>query len=160
MQERSDGLLRGPRKNRVNEMDRLASSPWTLETLVAAHAGLLDHSEEVRCAALLSLLEIAKRSNEPLQLTPVDLVSYYSGDWTVASRMIPAIFKALLDLGTPEGDNAASDMTGPYTRNEDFEWFLEYAASKNHSAFLQRLKSEELSKTKRAMLSRALQKIE
>jgi hypothetical protein len=63
---RTDGLLRGPRNERKELMAALGDAPWNLETFLAFHLGLLDHSEEVRLAAMKLSSVWRKESRSPL----------------------------------------------------------------------------------------------
>jgi len=68
---RTDGLLRGPRNERKEPMTALGDAPWDMEIFLAFHLGLLDHSEDVRVAAMEALQCMAQRKPGPLALTPV-----------------------------------------------------------------------------------------
>ena len=70
MEERSDQLLRGSRKERVETMLSLSEDEWDLNTLLNLFLGILDHAEDVRIAAMDALMEIAARSPEPFTVSP------------------------------------------------------------------------------------------
>ena len=75
---RTDGLLRGPRNERKELMSALGDAPWDMETFLGFHLGLLDHSEDVRVAAMEALQCIAQRKPAPLALTPVALWAHFT----------------------------------------------------------------------------------
>ena len=101
LEEPSDGLLRGSRKDRIAQMLSLREAEWNLYTLLDLHLGLLDHAEEVRLAAVESLPAAAKIP-EPITLTPADFLARYMFSFTSASGAAPQIFEFLVELGTPE----------------------------------------------------------
>ena len=99
---RTDGLLRGPRNERKELMSALGDAPWDMETFLAFHLGLLDHSEDVRVAAMEALQCTAQRKPGPLALTPVALLAHFMHAFTVASGIGLATFRCLVELDTAE----------------------------------------------------------
>jgi hypothetical protein len=59
MYERSDGLMRGSREERTQEVFGLHESDWDFDTLLGIIKGFLDHAEDIRLVAMETLLEIA-----------------------------------------------------------------------------------------------------
>ncbi len=51
MYERSDGLMRGSRQERIQEVLDLRGADWDFNTLLGIIQGILDHAEDVRLAA-------------------------------------------------------------------------------------------------------------
>ncbi len=71
MYERSDVLMRGSRENRIQEVFGLQESDWDFDALLGIIQGILDHAENVRLAAMETLLEIAGQKKAPMSLTPL-----------------------------------------------------------------------------------------
>jgi hypothetical protein len=76
MYERSDGLMRGSREERVEEVFGLQECDWDFDTLLGIVQGMLDHAEDVRLAAMETLLEIAGQRKAPMSLAPVSVIEY------------------------------------------------------------------------------------
>jgi len=153
--DRNDGLMRGSREQRIAEMRSLGDVDWNPDALLYLHIGLLDHSENVRSAALEALLEISRRRPKPFEISPVTLLSYCLFGWTVSSGNTPRIFRFLAQLGTPEADEAIEGvMEGPveHLRNEDFEEFMCALAENGKIETVKRLASRKISSTKNKIL--------
>jgi hypothetical protein len=101
MDERNDGLLRGSREGRIDQTLALAESPWSVDTLLGLHVALLDHAEEVRAAAMSTLMEIAGKNPTPVSVSPLDVLGPYMFSFTVASGVVPQVFRLLVKIGTP-----------------------------------------------------------
>jgi hypothetical protein len=99
---------------------------------------------------------IAKRKPKSVALTPVNLLAHFLFDFTVSSGMRVATFNALVDLGTPEGDEAVEQVLLQTQRNEDFGDFVGVLQRAGKLALLGTLESSKLSKTKSAILQDAL----
>ena len=153
---RNDGLLRGSREERIEAMLSLAIANWSLETLLELHFGLLDHAEEVRAAAMDTLQAIAKRKPDPISLTPADMLSRFVFSFTVSSGVRLATFRALVELETPETDDAVEQILLYTVRNEDFSDFVQVLQRVGKAEILRRLPPSRLSKTKAAILRSAL----
>lgn len=159
--DRNDGLMRGSRKQRSEEMRSLGDAEWNPGTLLYLHIGLLDHAEDVRSAALEALLEMSTRQPKPFTISPVMLLSYCLFDWTVSSGNTPRIFRFLAQLGTPDADEAIEAiMEGPveHLRNEDFEEFLSALAENGKMETINRLANRKISTTKNKILRRVLER--
>lgn len=156
MDFRGDGLLRGPREERMHAMSSLSEAGWSLNTILELHCGLLDHAEDVRAAAMAALQAIASRKPKPASLTPVDLLSYFLFDFTVASGVRVATFNTLVEVGTPEADRAVEQVLENTQRNEDFSDFIKVLQRAGKSELLSRLQPARFSKTKVAILRSAL----
>jgi len=116
---------------------------------------LLDHSENVRSAALEALLEISRLRPEPISISPATLLSHCLFDWTVSSGNTPRIFRFLAELGTTEADEAIEAiMEGPVEqlRNEDFEKFMCALAENGKRETVKRLSNRKISTTKNKIL--------
>jgi len=159
--DRNDGLMRGSRKQRSEETRSLGDAEWNPGTLLYLHIGLLDHAEDVRSAALDALLEISRRLPKPFTISPVTLLSYCLFDWTVSSGNTPRIFRSLVQLGTPEADEAVEAiMEGPveHLRNEDFEEFICALAENGKMETIKGLAERKISTTKNKILRRLLER--
>ena len=117
MDNRNDGLLRGSRTERCEQMNALKTAEWSLATLLELHVGLLDHADEVRYAAILALKEIAgKRQPQSVKVAPLDLLSQYSeGDFWFFAEFGPpealAIAERILTQKVANGSNAEFEAT-------------------------------------------------
>jgi len=160
MGERSDKLLRGSRKERVETMLSLTAEEWDLNTLLNLFLGILDHAEDVRMAAMDALMEVATRSPEPFTVSPISMLTPYMFDFTVASGYTPYMFRALVQLGTPEALQAAESALKRVARNEDFRKFLDILIEEGKSEVLRNIDGEDLSKQKTRLLRDALDGIE
>lgn len=160
MAERSGKLLRGSREERVETMLSLQREEWNLNTLLYLHLGILDHSEDVRIAAMDTLMEIATRSPEPFTVSPISMLIRYIFDFTVASGYTPHMFRSLVQLGTPEAVQAAESALRHVERNEDFREFANVLIEEGKSDVLRNMAGEKLSKQKSKILRDALDAIE
>jgi hypothetical protein len=156
MEEQSDGLLRGSRKDRIAQMLSLREAEWNLYTLLDLHLGLLDHAEEVRLAATESLQAIAAKIPEPITLTPADFLARHMFSFTAASGAARQIFEFLVELGTPEAIQLAKEALEHVSRNEDFKAFLETLAHYGRLDLLRQLPQDKLGKVKRDLVRRSL----
>lgn len=156
---RSDGLLRGSREERVQAVLGLADTEWDLGTLLDAHCALLDHAEDVRVAAMEALQAIAKRRPEPVAVTPVRLLSAFLFRFTIASGMRVDTFRFLVQLKTPEADEAVERALIDAQRNEDFRDFICVLQDARRMDLAGRLKPVRLPKTKAAILRSALNSV-
>jgi len=96
MYERSDGLMRGSRKERIQEVFGLQESDWDFDTLLGIIQGILDHAEDVRLAAMEMLLEIAKQKRAPMSLTPVSVIEYFMFSFSASTKATQRIFGFLV----------------------------------------------------------------
>ncbi len=160
MEERSNKLLRGSRKERVETMLSLNEEEWDLNTLLNLYLGILDHAEDVRIAAMDALMEIAARSPEPFTVSPISMLTPYMFDFTVASGYVPYLFRYLVQLGTPEAVQTAESALKRVARNEDFRKFLDILIEEGKSDVLRNMAEENLSKQKTRLLRDALNTIE
>lgn len=157
--DRNDGLMRGSREERITEMRSLGKAEWNPGTLLYLHIGLLDHVEDVRSAALDALLEISRGLPTPFTISPVTLLSYCLFDWTGSTGNTPRIFRSLVQLGTPEADEAIEAIMeghADHLRNEDFEEFICALAENGKMEDINRLLNRKLSTTKTKILRRIL----
>ena len=153
---RSDGLLRGAREDRTEAISSLGRAKWSLEVLLDLHCGLLDHAEEVRVAAMEALQEISKQEPDPVALTPVKLMSYFLFSFTVSSGIAVKCFKFLVELDTPDAQEAVGQALARVHRNEDFKEFVGILRQANKLEMLRELDPPNLSQTKAAILRSAL----
>lgn len=159
--DQNDGLMRGSREQRIVEMRSLGDADWNPDILLYLHIGLLDHSENVRSAALEALLEISRRRPKPISISPATLLSHCLFDWTVSSGNTPRIFRFLAEQGTTEADEAIEAiMEGPVEqlRNEDFEKFMCALAENGKRETVKRLSNRKISTTKNKILRGVLEK--
>lgn len=154
---RTDGLLRGPRRERKELILGCADAPWDLETLLGLHLGLLDHSDEVRASAMEALQSIAKRKPTPLTLTPAALLAHFMHTFTVASGVGLAAFCCLAELDTTESlDIVKAVLESGRGSNEEFEAWIKILRDANKLSILRKVKLETLSKARRKVADRVL----
>jgi hypothetical protein len=156
MEERSNGLLRGSREERVAAIVSLKRAEWSLDTLLDLHLGLLDHAEDVRLSTLESLEAIAGKNPEPITVTPVGFLARHMFSFTVASGAARQVFKFLIELGTHEAVQLAMQALEQVSRNEDFNAFADILARHNRLDLLRQFPQGRLGKTKRSVLRRIL----
>jgi hypothetical protein len=154
---RTDGLLRGPRNERKELMTALGDAPWNLETFLAFHLGLLDHSEEVRLAAMEALQCMAQRKPEPLALTPVALLADFMHAFTVASGIGLATFRCLVKLDTAESlEVVKAVLESGQGSNNQFEEWVKILRDANKLDILRNVEFTRLSKVRRNIINRVL----
>src|SRR5215471_17048691 len=154
---RTDGLLRGPRSERKELLVGLADAPWDLETFLGLHLGLVDHSEEVRAAAMEALQSIAKRKPASLALTPAALLAHFMHALSVASGVGLASFRCLAELDTSESFGIAKAvLESGQGSNDQFEAWVDTLRDANQLDILRHVKLETLSKTRRKIIDRVL----
>jgi hypothetical protein len=157
MDDRNDGLLRGSREGRIDQPLALAESPWSVDSLLGLHMALLDHAEEVRAAAMSALMEIAGKNPTPANVSPLDVLGRYMFSFTVASGVVPQVFRLLVKLGTPEAVALVKAvLANPNIRNDDFRQFVETALQSGNPDLIQHLKSIRCSAQKAKILNAAL----
>jgi len=126
MYDRSDGLLRGSREDRVQQVFALQASDWDFDTLLGIMQGLLDHAEDVRLAAMETLLEIARQKNFAMSLTPISVIEYFMFNFTASSGAVQQVFRFLVEnKDLPEARQAIERALLSNVRNEDFEQFID-----------------------------------
>jgi hypothetical protein len=84
-EERTNGLLRGARAERIQQLAALKGGAWSINTILELHCGLLDHAHDVREAAMDVLLDFAGKQSVPLAVTPVKFLAYFMHAFTVSS---------------------------------------------------------------------------
>jgi hypothetical protein len=147
MNDRNDGLLRGSRDERCDQMDALRNAEWNLETMLDLYTGLLDHADEVRASASNALKEIAKRNPESITISPLSLLGKYSEDlWFFA------------DFGTPEALSIARQVLTNITNgsNAEFEATLRTIVKDRRLDLLEHVQTLKLSQTKAKILRSVL----
>lgn len=157
MFERSDGLMRGSREERMQEVFDLHESDWDFYTLLGIIQGFLDHAEDVRLAAMDTLLEIARQKKAPLSLAPVLVIEYFMFSFTASSMATQKIFRFLIENTDIPGANEAIERALlSDVRKEDFEKFIDIILEAKKFRFLQSLEHKKLSKRKTQILKKAL----
>lgn len=157
MYERSDVLMRGSRENRIQEVFGLQESDWDFDALLGIIQGILDHAENVRLAAMETLLEIAGQKKAPMSLTPLQLLSTLCSAFSASTTAIQRIFKFLVENTDISGANEAIERALLRdVRNEDFEKFIDIIVEAKKLEFLKILEDKKLSKTKTKILKNAL----
>ena len=157
MFERSDGLMRGSREERMQEVFDLRESDWDFYTLLGIIQGFLDHAEDVRLAAMDTLLEIARQKKAPMSLAPVLVIEYFMFSFTASSMATQKIFRFLIENTDIPGANEAIERALlSDVRNEDFEKFIDIILEAKKFGFLQSLEHKKLSKRKTQILKKAL----
>jgi len=154
---RTDGLLRGPRRERSKHMTSLEREAWDLETLLALHLGLLDHAEDVRIAAMEALQHIAQRKPTPLAVSPVTLLAYFMHSFTVASGLSLLTFELLVELNTAESiEIVETVLESGRGNNMQFEGWVRILQEANRSDILRKIDLTRLSKGRRKVIERVL----
>jgi hypothetical protein len=154
---RTDGLLRGPRNERKELMTALGDAPWDMETFFAFHLGLLDHSEDVRVAAMEALQCMAQRKPGPLALTPVALLAHFMHAFTAASGIGLATFRCLVELDTAESlEVVKAVFESARGSNNQFEAWVKILRDANKLDILRNVEFARLSKVRRNIINRVL----
>ena len=157
MFERSDGLLRGSREERMQEVFELHESDWDFYTLLGIIQGFLDHAEDVRMAAMDTLLEIAIQKKAPMNLAPLSVIEYFMFSFTATSMATQRIFRFMIENTDIPGANEAIERALlSDVRNEDFEKFIEIILEAKKFEFLKACEHRKLSKRKTQILKNAL----
>ncbi|HUU17083.1 MAG TPA: hypothetical protein VMW72_08045 [Sedimentisphaerales bacterium] len=157
MYERSDGLMRGSREDRIQEVFGLQESDWDFDALLGIIQGILDHAENVRLAAMETLLEIAGQKKAPMSLTPLSVIEYFMFSFSASTMAAQRIFKFLVENTDISGANEAIERALLRdVRNEDFEKFIDIIVEAKNLEFLKILEDKKLSKTKTKILKNAL----
>lgn len=160
--ERSDGLLRGSRSDRINAMLELRDAEWNIGTFLVLLRGALDHAYQVNHAALEAVTELARRSPEPFTVSPVTLLGRMLSaglpDPGKAGfdEMIEA-WEVLFELRTPEADGAIeTELIEPAAGvpHDDFERIVTLALEKGRRDVLRRLLECDLPKKKASIVRR------
>ena len=157
MYERNDGLMRGSREERIQEVLDLREYEWDFDTLLGIIQGLLDHAEDVRLAAMETLLEIAGQKKVPMSLSSVSVIEYFMFSFNASTKAAQKIFRFLIDNTDIPGANEAIERSLLRdVRNEDFEKFIDIIVEARKLEFLKALEDKKLSKTKAKILENAL----
>ncbi len=157
MYERSDGLMWGSREDRIQEVFGLQESDWDFDALLGIIQGILDHAENVRLAAMETLLEIAGQKKAPMSLTPLSVIEYFMFSFSASTMAVQRIFKFLVENTDISGANEAIERALLRdVRNEDFEKFIDIIVEAKKLEFLKILEDKKLSKTKTKILKNAL----
>lgn len=154
---RTDGLLRGPRRDRSKQMSALGREAWDLETLLGLHLGLLDHAEDVRIAAMEALQHIAQRKPAPIAVSPVALLAYFMHSFTVASGMSLRTFECLVELNTAESiEIVEAVLESGRGNNIQFEGWVRILQDASRSDILRKIDLTRLSKGRRKVIEHVL----
>ena len=156
--ERTDGLLRGSRDQRIRQIRAVEEAPWTLETILGLHCGLLDHAHDVSEAAMDTLIEIALKHPDPVAVTPVALLAYFANAFTIASGIDGRVVRCFAELHSPEADTALSELLESGTGNhQQFENWMTILKATNRTDILHQVRRDRLSVNRRKMLKHALE---
>ena len=154
---RTDGLLRGPRRERSKQMTVLGREAWDLETLLGLHLGLLDHAEDVRIAAMKALQRLAQKKPTPISVSPVALLGYFMHSFTVASGMSLLTFECLVELNTAESiEIVEAVLESGRGNNIQFEGWVRILQDANRWDILRKIDLTKLSKGRRKVIERVL----
>jgi hypothetical protein len=138
-------------------MTALGDAPWDLETFLAIHLGLLDHSEDVRGAAIEALQCMAQRKPEALAVTPVALLAHFMHAFTVASGIGLATLRCLVELDTAESlEVVKAVLESGRGSNSQFEAWVEILGDANKVNILRNVELARLSKARRNIINRVL----
>ena len=141
---------REDRKRREDWVRDLADQEWDMQTLLEAHSGLVDRRYKVRWAAFLSLLSLAKKEPEPVEVTPLALLRRYIGSVASIPGAAQSLYRHLVDTDTKAADRLLRDVlqnTDPM-RNQDFARLVEYLMENRENEYLQLLEAADLSNKK------------
>lgn len=153
-QVRTDGLLRGSRDERIQQMLALKNKSWKLDALLDLHCGLLDHAHDVREAAMGTLLGLAARKTVAIPISPEMLLAYYMGTFTVASGIDLAVVRCLAALRTAEADDLLLNLLrSGMGSNDQFKHWLEILRGTDREDILCRLQHEKLSPKRKTALN-------
>ena len=156
--ERSDGLLRGSRRDRVRQIEALQGQPWNLGTLFDLHCGLLDHGHEVNEAAMDTLAELARKNPAPIVITPAALLAALATEFTVASGVDVRVVQCLSELGTAEANAALRELLeSGRGNNEQFRTWTMVLTAANRHEILRDLAADRLSPKRKQMVKQALE---
>ena len=154
---RTDGLLRGPRKERSESMTALGDASWDLETLLGLHLGLLDHAEDVRVAAMEALGSIARKKPDAIAVTPVALLAYFMHTFTRASRVDLTSFRCLVELDTHESLEVIKGiLESGHGSNDQFDAWVDILRDAKKLEILRSVDLARLSKARRNIVKRVL----
>jgi hypothetical protein len=154
---RTDGLLRGARTERIQQMLALRDAGWSVDAVLDLHCGLLDHAHDVREAAMDILFELAAQRPAAVPLTPARLLASYMTTFTVASGVDIAAVRCLVDLHTAEADEILIDLLGSRNgNNEQFKRWVEILNAANRQDILRRVGLDKLSKGRQRILNQTL----
>lgn len=154
---RTDGLLRGARTDRVQQMRALKDAGWSLATMLNLHCGLLDHARDVREAAMGTLIELAAQRPSAVAVAPARLVGFYMMSFTVASGMDFAAVRCLVDLHTVEADEILVGLLGSGCgNNEQFTAWVELLHASDRQDLLRQVRVDKLSKGRQRILKQVL----
>jgi hypothetical protein len=152
-QVRTDGLLRGTRDERIQQMLALKNQSWNLDALLELHCGLLDHAHEVREAAMETLLELAAQQSVAVPVTPTKLLAYYMGTFTVASGIDVAVVQCLAGLRNAEADELLIELLeSGRGSNEQFRRWLEVLNAADRQDIIRRVRLDKLSAGRKKMV--------
>ena len=104
----------------------MQKSDWDFDTLLGIIQGMLDHAEDVRLAAMETLLEIAGQNEGPMSLTPVSVIEYFMFTFNACTKTAQRVFRFLVENSDiPEASEAIEQALLSDVRNEDFEKFVD-----------------------------------
>ncbi len=154
--ERTDGLLRGSRTGRVEQMLAMQEKEWTLDTVLELHCGLLDHGHQVREAAMDALLDLAKRNPGPVNITPARLLRYFMHTFTASSGIAVEVVQCLANLKSAETDEILTELveSGDGSNEQFSRWLTVLAAER--PTILRAASAARLSPKRRTLLNHAL----
>ncbi len=156
--ERTDGLLRGSRDERIELMETLKGADWSLDTMLALHLGLLDHAHHVSEAAMNTLIALAAKNPAPVPVTPIMWLAYFMHGFTKASGVDLAVVKCLADLHTAEADEVLKfTLESGSGSNDQYGHWLAILKEANRTDVLRRIQAEKLSPNRAKMLKRAVE---
>jgi hypothetical protein len=157
-EERNDGLLRGARAERIQQLAALKDGAWSIDTILELHCGLLDHAHDVREAAMDALLDFASKHPVPLAVTPVKLLAYFMHAFTVSSGIDMDVVRCLVGLHTAEADGVLKDLLQSGSgSNEQFRRWLESLKAANRHDILRQICNDKLSSGRKKMLKHVLE---
>jgi hypothetical protein len=157
-EQRTDGLLRGARDERTRQMAALKDEPWSLDTILELHCGLLDHAHDVREAAMDALLDLAVKNPAPVPVTPLKVMAYFMLTFTVSSGIDVDVVQCLAELHTEEADEILNDLLeSGRGSNEQFNRWLESLKTTDRSDILLQISNDRLSSGRKKMLNHVLE---
>jgi len=139
-------------------MVAMKEGPWSVDTFLDLHCGLLDHAYDVREAAMGTLLDLAVKRPAPVPVTPVKLLAYFMHAFTVSSGIDMDVVQCLAELHTVEGDAILNNLLeSGRGSNEQFKRWMATLKTANREDLLHQICSDKLSSGRKKMLKQVLE---
>lgn len=128
-----------------------------LDTILDVYTGLLDHAEDVRAEAMVTLWEIARKQPVPVSVTPIKMMAQFVHTFTVASRMATETVMLLCEIGTQEADDElVAILECGRGNNSQFQDWVRAIHNTKKDDILRRVRIERLSHNRARTIRQAL----